>query len=398
MRSARIDRINSLGRFAAGLFCLILYFVFAELVLNFTTFKDIGNELDYYIAQSFTETERKDAEQFNKDLISCGERAEIVPGTTLYKYKAAKTKSFTINSFGFRGEELTKKERNEYRIVIFGDSKLLGYLLPDKDTIPVLVQEKLRKHFKNKGKRINVVNFGIEAFDIQRSIEAARLYLFDLESDFIVFYSAAVDLNEAYSLGGNDLIPFAEGDALPEIFRARSDNNVFMLKILQILNFAFFSDFYETESNALENEKLGYPVPPHVIQNLNDFPKSYAARIKKASDYFKAWGVPTLFILPPIPQFKNPLSEIEKKILFQREFYTPGINQFTEECYVETIKQVEQQSDVKVVNHSEMFDGMDETVFFDGLHMTPKANRMAAEKMAGDLIKILESEHYLEKK
>lgn len=397
MRSARVDRMNSLGRFAAGLFCLALYFVFTELVLSFTTFKDIGNELDYYIAQSFSETERRDAEQFNKDLVSCGERAVIVPGTTLYKYKAAKTKSFKTNSFGFRGEELTKKKRNEYRIVIFGDSKLLGYLLPDKDTIPVLVQDKLRKHFKNKGKKINVLNFGIEAFDIQRSIEAAHLYLFDLEADFIVFYSAAVDLNEAYSLGGNDLIPFAEGDVLPEIFRARKDTGV-SLKILQILNFAFFSDFYEIKSNAVENGKLGYPIPPYVIRNLNDFPKSYAARIKKASDYFKAWGIPTLFILPPIPQFKNPLSEIEKKILFQREFYTPGINQFTEECYVETIKQVDRQSDVKVANHSRIFNGMEETVFFDGLHMTPKANRMAAEKIAGDLIKILESEHYLEKR
>lgn len=399
MVRARIDKISSFGGLAINIVGILLYLVFAEFVFYFTILKDINTDTDYYVSQNFHGQELEDALQFKKDLDSLGERAVIVPGTTIYKYKPAKTKSFTINSFGFRGEEFTKKKDDEYRIVFFGNSKILGPMLPEKDTIPVLVQEKLREHFKNEKKKITVFNFGIEAFNIQRAIEAAKLYHSNLEADFVVFYSVVIDVNEAYSMGAYDVKPFVEGDNVPEIFRAQNNGwHLSKLKLLYILRAALLSDMYKFEMNGAQRDVMTIPIPPIQLHFMNAFPPAYAARIKEISDYFKKYNINSLIVMPPLIQTKSSLSESEKNLMFQREILAPGVNHFTRDCYLKTIDEVMRLADVNAVDHSGIFNGIKETVFYDGLHLTPGMSRMSAEKISADLIKIIESEHCLDQK
>ena len=399
MVRARIDKISSFGGLAINIVGILLYLVFAEFVFYFTILKDINTDTDYYVSQNFHGQELEDALQFKKDLDSLGERAVIVPGTTIYKYKPAKTKSFTINSFGFRGEEFTNKKDDEYRIVFFGNSKILGPMLPEKDTIPVLVQEKLREHFKNEKKKITVFNFGIEAFNIQRAIEAAKLYHSNLEADFVVFYSVVIDVNEAYSMGAYDVKPFVEGDNVPEIFRAQNNGwHLIKLKLLYILRAALLSDMYKFEMNGAQRDVMTIPIPPVQLHFMNAFPPAYAARIKEISDYFKKYNINSLIVMPPLIQTKSSLSESEKNLMFQREILAPGVNHFTRDCYLKTIDEVMRLADVNAVDHSGIFNGIKETVFYDGLHMTPGMSRMSAEKISADLIKIIESEHCLDQK
>ena len=397
MSRTRIDKINSLGRLLINLLCIALYFVFAELVFKFTLLNGIHSDLDYYLSLTFSDEERDYARRFIEDLNSFGERAVIVPGTILYRYKPAKTSTFTINSFGFRGEEFTKKRDDEYRIVFFGNSKLLGYLVPEENTIPFLVQEKLREHFKDKKKKITVFNFGMEAIDLQRSVEMAKLYYQELEADFVAFYSAVADMDEAYLWGTAGLKPFVEGDTVPEIFRTRHDGGSFKSNLLHILYSSFVNDFYKFETTSAQHDLMNYPIPPLQIQFLKDFPPTYAERVAKTSIYFQERNIPSLFILPPIVQSKNPVSALETNHMFQREFYAPGVNNFTKKCYDATIREVMRLPGVNVADHSGIFDGTEETVFFDGLHLTPGAIRISAEKIAGEMIKTLESGHFLDK-
>ena len=398
MRKARIDKLHSFTGLALNLICIALYFGYAELVLEFTVLNGINNEIDHYVSMIFSEEEQKYAMQFKEDLNSLGERAVIVPGTTVYRYKPAKTKSFTINSFGFRGEELSPKQKDEYRIVFFGNSKVLGYLIPDKDTIPYVVQEKLRNHFKDKPAKITVFNFGTEAFNLQRSIETAKLYHADLEADFVVFYSVAIDINESYLWGAAGLKPFAEGDKVPEIFLGRNESGNFRSNLFHIVKSSFFGDIYKFEINSAKHDLMSYPIPPLQLQFMHDFPPAYTASIKEITDYFKKLEIPSLIILPPIVQTKNPPSEHEKNLMFQRELYASGVNQFTKKSYLEIIKEVKALPDINVLDHSGVFNGMEETVFFDGVHLTPTATKMSADKIADEIINILESEHYLDKK
>ena len=102
--------------------------------------------------------------------------------------------------------------------------------------------------------------------------------------------------------------------------------------------------------------------------------------------------------MPPLIQTKSSLSESEKNLMFQREILAPGVNHFTRDCYLKTIDEVMRLADVNAVDHSGIFNGIKETVFYDGLHMTPGMSRMSAEKISADLIKIIESEHCLDQK
>jgi hypothetical protein len=129
---------------------------------------------------------------------------------------------------------------------------------------------------------------------------------------------------------------------------------------------------------------------------MKDFPPTYAASVAKISGYFKKQNIPCLVVMPPLVQTKDSPSKIETNLMFQHEFVAPGINHFTKECYSETIRLVMELPDVTAVNHSGIFNGMEETIFFDGLHLTPDALKISAEKIADEIIKILESGNSLD--
>ena len=64
-------------------------------------------------------------------------------------------------------------------------------------------------------------------------------YYQELEADFVVFYAAVADMNEAYTWGVADLKPFADGDNVPEIFRTHNDGGSFKSNLLHILYSSF---------------------------------------------------------------------------------------------------------------------------------------------------------------
>ena len=186
MRIRRIDKINSPGLFFALFLFLSLYYLISEAALETSVFSNARNESDYYASIVFSEKDWETARKFREDLLSMGERRAVVPGTLFYKYKPAKTESLTINSFGYRGDEIKSKEKDEFRIALFGDSRIFGILLADENTIPVALEKNLREIFPDKN--IKVLNFGVEGLTLQRTADAAKHYYKELEPDIILLY------------------------------------------------------------------------------------------------------------------------------------------------------------------------------------------------------------------
>ena len=123
---------------------IFLLFAVSEFILReFSSFGNTLNNVEYYASIAFTEEESRAAIKAREDFASIGERLVAVPGTVIFHYKKARTDSFNFNSFGFRGEEPGKKEENEYRIGVFGDSRILGILFVEENTIPFIIQKKL---------------------------------------------------------------------------------------------------------------------------------------------------------------------------------------------------------------------------------------------------------------
>ena len=245
-KSKRIDRIRSLNGVVITLLLLFSLFAVSEFILrNFTSFGDTLNNIEYYASLAFSEDELKTAIKAREDLASIGRRVFGIPGTVIYRYKKVRTESFNFNSFGFRGEEPQKKEKNEYRIGLFGDSRILGIYLAEKDTIPFVVQKRLQEEFTDR--KITVFNIGIEGYELMRAIPFAELESEKLELDMAIFYSGTGDVNYSFERGNIDYMPFkTEEDVVQGVIEnldADRKKSFFQRSaVVKVVKEAFWSD------------------------------------------------------------------------------------------------------------------------------------------------------------
>ncbi len=106
---------------------------------------------------------------------------------------------FTINSMGYRGEEI-KNHNNEYRILIIGGSTSECLYLDDGETWPHLLEEKLGKTID--GKKVITMNIGKSGHGLRNNLLALK-YLPDYyEPDLIIVLAGANDV--LYKLSRKD--------------------------------------------------------------------------------------------------------------------------------------------------------------------------------------------------
>lgn len=388
----RVDSINSFTVFAANLVLLLIYFVFSETVLDLTVFKDAKNDFDYYENLVFSKEENETAKKFKRDLADIGlERGAVIPGTIIYKYKPVVREILTFNSDGFRNEEFRKKEKNEFRIALFGDSRVLGFSVKKEDAIPSIIEKNLRKRFK---RNITVLNMGVEAYDIQREIAAARYYNEKIEPDMVVFYSAINDLRGTFIYGNISWEPFKGDETLPQSI----DESVYnKIRVLNTLKQTYISDRAKITARIQKSDFAVLPIQVQKEEFAEKFPETFLGRISDAAGYFDKLGILSVFILTPQVQIKKPLSDIEKQILYLNEIAFPGINLFSLKC-ISGVKNALKTGKYSgnIIDYSEIFNGNPDTVFYDGVHYTPEALRVEADKITEDIAKILENGKYFE--
>lgn len=398
-RQKRIDVINSAGNLLLQLLCIAAYFVFSELVLNFTIFKGVKTDFDYYGNLAFSREDAEIAAKFRRDIVSLGEERQIsIPETIIFKYKPAERESFTLNSDGFRNREFSEKEKDEFRIAVFGDSKVFGFSVQDSGTISSIAERKLRERFR---RNITVLNMGVEGYDLQRSIAAAKFYLEKIDPDMLVFYSWIIDIHAVFDHGNVDWEPFKGGEKLiPGIEGREEDKNIYdKIRLLNTLKHTYISDAEKLTRRMSGSDIPALPIPIEKIDYAEKFPETYLGRMSEATSFFDKKGIPSLFILPAMLHIKRPLSNNEKMSLYKNEMYSPGINLFSVKC-IEGVKEALKTGKygTNIIDQSEIFQGVTETVFFDGIHYTPTFMRVAADHIADELIKTLETGGYFEKK
>ena len=384
----RIDKISSFKAVFLALFAVFLLFAVSEFVLqNFTSFGDTLNNLEYYASLSFSEEELKTAIKAREDLASLGEKVTGVPGTLVYRYKKARTESFNFNSFGFRGEEPVKKEDNEYRIGVFGDSRIVAVYLAEKNTIPFILQKRLRKEFPDK--KITVFNIGIEGNELQREISFAELDSVNLELDLAVFYAGANDVNYSFERGNIDYQPFTEEDKVYQnLIENLADNKKRPFyersAVIKVIKESFSSDFIHNFAPSKKNEAFA-PLVPEFEERSDEFIRKYKARIEKASVEMSEKGIKSVFFFPPFLQLKEPLSEIERNMLYKNEMTLPGANSYVIRC----AKGFSESENPVLFLQTTIFNGHPETMFYDSVHFTPEGSRIVGNNMADRMIPLL---------
>lgn len=387
-KSKRIDRIRSLNGVVITLLLLFSLFAVSEFILrNFTSFGDTLNNIEYYASLAFSEDELKTAIKAREDLASIGRRVFGIPGTVIYRYKKVRTESFNFNSFGFRGEEPQKKEKNEYRIGLFGDSRILGIYLAEKDTIPFVVQKRLQEEFTDR--KITVFNIGIEGYELMRAIPFAELESEKLELDMAIFYSGTGDVNYSFERGNIDYMPFkTEEDVVQGVIEnldADRKKSFFQRSaVVKVVKEAFWSDHVQNMA-SFEKEEGFKPLFPEFEARADELIAKLKARMKKASDLLAEKGIKSVFVFSTFLQSKELLSTSEHNMIYKNEIAVPGLNSYVLRC----VAGISESEDPVIFNQSYVFNGYSETMFYDGVHFTTKASRIVGNDVAERIIPLL---------
>ena len=96
------------------------------------------------------------------------------PGTYYYKEGEKIMSEYTINSKGFRGEEVNLVT-DKYRIIALGGSTTISTEVNDHETYPAQLQSLLNK----KGEKYEVLNmgFGSKSLNFQKKLIFGRLFM-----------------------------------------------------------------------------------------------------------------------------------------------------------------------------------------------------------------------------
>ena len=387
-RIKRLDKINSLTKFLFAVFSVFILFAFTEIILaNFSKFSETLNNLEYYAGISFSDEDLKTAIKAREDLALIDERIIGVPGTTVYKYRTARVDSFNFNSFGFRGEEPGKKEENEFRIAVFGDSRIVGIYLAEDKTIPSVVGKRLKANFPDT--KITVFNLGIEGYELQRAIAFAELTAEDLQLDMAVFCTAINDVNYSFENGPSDLPPFTSQD---EIYQNLVENIAENKKkpfykrsrLISIIKEAFMSDFVKY-SSSFPKDKIFAPLLPEYEKRAVDSADKFIERMTETSKKFSKKGIKTVFFIPPALQMKKKWSLLEQNLIYKNETLLRGYNNYA----VKFIEHIKESEEPLVFSQAKVFDETSDTMIFDGIHLTPQASELVADDIAEKVTPII---------
>jgi lysophospholipase L1-like esterase len=92
---------------------------------------------------------------------------------------------FRINSMGFRGPELAwAKPAGTFRVLVLGDSIVMGSGLSVQDTLPALLQQELADRFP--GPRFEVINAGVSGYGLPEEYTVMKEDGLRLDPDLVV--------------------------------------------------------------------------------------------------------------------------------------------------------------------------------------------------------------------
>lgn len=95
-----------------------------------------------------------------------------------------KTVLLRISGQGIRDRAVPPKEPDEFRIAMIGDSHTMGYSVEEKDSIPRLLEDKLRAAMP--GAKICVLNCGLAGAGVLQELGMLRERVFALQPDLVI--------------------------------------------------------------------------------------------------------------------------------------------------------------------------------------------------------------------
>ncbi len=277
-----------------------------------------------------------------------------------------KTDEFSINQYGFRGKPFNaKKEKGVFRIVALGGSTTFGTSSKDGETYP----EFLEKDLNSSGaKRYEVINAGIGAANIKEISELFRHEVIQLDPDEIVINSV---FNNIYFSGATYERKRTLLQRLNQFLRRRSLFYMTLREKLSVMLHKPIDDLYKASMEQILynflHDEMFWRMQEEVFGDI----------IKLA----KANGIKVALVKEPVMLCNS--EEKNTWMLLDRKFEGVYKKEYA------LLDKVARDEGAAVIDASGAFNSSPDrdSLFADGLHLTPKGNKYLAGLIAEEIKK-----------
>lgn len=347
-------------------FEIILGRIFLSVISIILAFILIDYASLWFLPKSSSPVER----EFNVGELRKPKPYVMFGGTPNVDYYAKKGEK--LNSLGYRGKEpLSGKDRDEYRIFLLGGSTVLFGDPP----VAVLLEDEFRL---NGYKNVNVYNFGVISSVSGMELSRILFEISDLEPDLIVMYNGGNDIMQPFYYDPRPGYPFnfiayesnplIEGniETYPKWDMLAYGSNIFRY---------LFPTYFVNKFVPLDRMRNEVK---YISKEWSDsIAKIYVNNLVKANKVSNALNAQFIVFFQPLAHFKEPLSDEEKKYVSsgEKDHY----------LYIREIIRAKLYSNktntspmVQVIDMSDFFDGISDTVFSDKIHILQKNQKLIA--------------------
>lgn len=268
--------------------------------------------------------------------------------------------TININSHGFRGPEITKEKLlDTYRIFVVGGSTTFGFgSTSDQTTIPGYLQKKFDD--EKLGKKIQVINAGINGADSFREVNYIKKILLDFEPDLFIIYD-----------GINDASGYAKQVILDDTKEDLSVTNP-----LKFQNYPWYRTPFVINSIFFKASNQNQTIPEANVSNFMEHGKIWEERWSDICELGKSEGFQVIVTVQPAEKSEDN-SLIEQTTRYGKMLY------YNKEQLKYLANELPALDDkcTKTADLRNIFVNTAEPIFYDGVHTSDFGNNLIAEKL-----------------
>jgi len=281
-----------------------------------------------------------------------------------------KTDTVTINSHGFRGEELEqeKADDKEYRIFVLGGSALYGiFATSDNTTIPGYLQEFYNEFTTDRD--VRVINAGVNGHESFAETYVVKNQIIDLNPDLIIVFD-----------GWNDLgAPLEREYREPTGIEQLEQYSLVIRKYYKtIIFYEFIEKVWEKQIGKIEFFDRFNKWDRETNDDVTAYQKSelWKSRWKEICELGEKENFKVIITLQPIVGAGNKvLADWELRYVEEAAGYAASYNFMRDK-----LNELETSCAV-TEDFTNIFDNETGLMYFDYAHLGDAGNRIVAEKM-----------------
>jgi hypothetical protein len=266
-----------------------------------------------------------------------------------------------LNALGLRTAMPTPKATGEWRIAVTGGSAAWGYRVLDADTIPVRLQELLRRAGHAN---VTVYNFGIEGATLKQELALLKSFRDTYSIDQVLFYTGGNDVIGQY----NDYLDGYLFASKPRLGRWLGNAVTFeLIKVAARLQ-AMWSEPSPQLLQLVDNE-----VFPKAVK-MNSLRRGVVA----ADDYCRIAALRCDFVLQPMMYLRKTVSAPEATMKRTLSRIYRRLDVLTVQMYRDAVANGPAG---RIHDCSHIFDQSTDPYFSDLIHLNEPGNRAVAEHL-----------------